>query len=121
MQRGETKGGLGARAEVSERTADRVQRGETKGGLGAVAMRGTVTIYGRRGCHLCEVAKQVIEAMLADLPGFEVLEIDITERDALHAAYLERIPVVALNGVELFEHFVDEQRLREALEAAGPA
>ena len=31
--------------------------------------------------------------------------------DALHRRYLERIPVVALDGRELFEHFVDEATL----------
>ena len=40
---------------------------------------------------------------------------DITTDDVLHAAYLERIPVVALDGVELFEHFVDEPALRDQL------
>ena len=35
-------------------------------------------------------------------------ERDITADDALHRAYFERIPVVALDGEELFEYFVDE-------------
>ena len=29
----------------------------------------------------------------------------------LHARYLERIPVVALDGEELFDYFVDEEAL----------
>jgi hypothetical protein len=42
---------------------------------------------------------------------FELVEIDIESDDALHRAYLERIPVVTLDGEELFEHFVDEATL----------
>ena len=44
--------------------------------------------------------------------GAPFSEIDITTDDALHAAYLERIPVVVLDGDELFEYFVDEGALR---------
>ena len=40
---------------------------------------------------------------------------DITGDDALHARYLERIPVVSLNGEELFEFFVDEAALEAKL------
>ena len=42
-------------------------------------------------------------------------EVDITGDDALHARYLERIPVVALDGEELFDFFVDEDTLRARL------
>jgi hypothetical protein len=42
-------------------------------------------------------------------------EIDITTDDALHAAYLERIPVITLDGEEHFEYFVDESALRALL------
>jgi hypothetical protein len=46
-------------------------------------------------------------------------EIDITTDDTLHAAYLERIPVVSLDGAELFEYFVDEPALRGFLDRVG--
>ncbi|HEY1540167.1 MAG TPA: redox-sensing transcriptional repressor Rex [Solirubrobacteraceae bacterium] len=68
-------------------------------------------LYGRPGCHLCDDARAVIEAV-----GAPFTEIDITTDDALHAAYLERIPVVALDGVELFEHFVEGAALRKHLD-----
>ncbi len=53
--------------------------------------------------------------MRARVP-FSLREVDITSDDALHAAYLERIPVVALDGEELFDFFVDEIALRERLD-----
>jgi hypothetical protein len=42
-------------------------------------------------------------------------EVDITTDDALHARYLERIPVIVLDGEELYDFFVDEPDLRGRL------
>jgi glutaredoxin len=70
----------------------------------------TVTLYSRPGCHLCEEAKEALLRVRARAP-FRLDEIDITTDDALHARYLERIPVVALDGRELFEINVDEESL----------
>jgi len=78
----------------------------------------TVTLYGRPGCHLCDDARVVLERIRAEHP-FDLRERDITTDDALHRAYLERIPVVTLDGEELFEHFVDEAELRRRLAAPG--
>jgi hypothetical protein len=69
-----------------------------------------VTLYSRPGCHLCDEAREALERVRAKAP-FTVDEINIERDDALHARYLERIPVVALDGVELFEFWVDEQAL----------
>ena len=53
----------------------------------------------------------------SDELGFELRELDITADEALHRAYFERIPVVALDGEELCEYFVDETLVRERLES----
>jgi glutaredoxin len=74
----------------------------------------TVTLYGRPGCHLCDDARAVLLRVGERVP-FGLEEIDITADDALHARYLERIPVVSLDGEELFELFVDERALLERL------
>ena len=47
--------------------------------------------------------------------AFSLCEIDITNDDALHKRYLERIPVVALGDEELFDFFVDEAALEDRL------
>ena len=73
-----------------------------------------LVLYGRPGCHLCDDARAVLERV-----GAPFAEIDITTDDALHAAYLERIPVVTLDGEELFEYFVDEPALRGVLGKVG--
>ena len=70
-----------------------------------------LVLYGRPGCHLCDDARVVLERI-----GEPFAEIDIESDGALHAAYLERIPVVALDGEELFDFFVDEGALRERLD-----
>jgi hypothetical protein len=49
--------------------------------------------------------------------GFALSERDIDGDDALQRAYFERIPVVALDGEELFDFHVDEAALRERLES----
>ena len=47
--------------------------------------------------------------------GHPFEEVDIEADDELLARYLERIPVIALDGAELYDFFVDEAELR------GPA
>jgi glutaredoxin len=77
-----------------------------------------VTLYTKPECHLCEQALEVLRRVRRELP-FELDVRDITADDALHRAFFERIPVVALDGEELFEYFVDAETLRERLR--GPA
>jgi glutaredoxin len=74
----------------------------------------TVTLYGRAGCHLCDDARAVLERMRLERP-FVLREVDIESDPALHARYLERIPVIALDGDELFDHWVDEAQLAARL------
>jgi len=73
-----------------------------------------VTLYGRPGCHLCDEAREALLRVRTGAP-FELLEIDIERDDELFKRYLERIPVVCLNGEELFEFHVDEAALRRRL------
>ena len=77
-------------------------------------MSAAVTLYGRPGCHLCDEARETLLRVRSEAP-FELLEIDIERDDELFKRYLERIPVVCLNGEELFEFHVDEGALRHRL------
>ncbi|TMK40743.1 MAG: glutaredoxin family protein [Actinobacteria bacterium] len=77
-----------------------------------------VTLYGAPGCHLCEEARAVLERVRRD-QHFELRERDITLDDRLHRIYLERIPVVEVDGQEMFDLFVDEARLRARLTGLG--
>jgi glutaredoxin len=75
-----------------------------------------VTVYTRPGCHLCVEAMADLRRVQAEL-AFELRECDIDGDETLQRAYFERIPVVVLDGEELFEFFVDETVLRERLES----
>jgi glutaredoxin len=79
-------------------------------GSAPVDLGGGLVLLGKPGCHLCDDARVVLERV-----GAPFAEIDITTDDCLHATYLERIPVVVLDGVERFELFVDEAALRQLL------
>ena len=76
----------------------------------------TVVLYGRPGCCLCDDAREVLERVRARYP-FGLHERDIERDDGLLTAYLERIPVITIDGEEAFELFVDEARLAAAVAA----
>ena len=75
-----------------------------------------VTVYSKPDCHLCEQAMEALRALQPQL-AFVLEERDILQQESLHRAYFERIPVIALDGEELCEYFVDEALLRERLES----
>jgi glutaredoxin len=66
-----------------------------------------LVMYSRPGCHLCDDARVVLLRV-----GEPFDEVDIESDDELLKRYLERIPVIALDGEELYDFFVDEQDLR---------
>lgn len=69
-----------------------------------------VTLYTRAGCHLCEDARATLMRVQTTLP-FAYEEIDIATDDALLERYGEKIPVVAIDGVDRFWYRVNERRL----------
>jgi glutaredoxin len=79
----------------------------------------TVVLYGRAGCCLCDEAREVLERVRARYE-FGLQERDIEADDALLRAYLERIPVVTIDGEEAFELFVDEAELARRLARVQP-
>jgi glutaredoxin len=78
----------------------------------------TVILYGRPGCHLCDDARAALERLRAREP-FSLEVVDIESDPALHARYLERIPVIAVDGEELSDFFVDEEALLARLRREG--
>jgi glutaredoxin len=74
----------------------------------------TVVLYGRDGCCLCDDARQ----MLVRARGrheFELIERDIETDERLLRAYLERIPVIEIDGAEAFELVINEGELERRL------
>jgi glutaredoxin len=78
----------------------------------------TVTLYTRPGCHLCDDARSALEKLRAEVE-FELVEVNIETDDALHAAYLERIPVICVDGEHVSDYFMDEPTLTARLNSDG--
>jgi glutaredoxin len=76
----------------------------------------TVTLYARSGCHLCDEAREAILRIRAEGATFELDEIDIEADDDLHRTYLERIPVVTVDGELVSELILDASALRARLD-----
>jgi glutaredoxin len=73
-----------------------------------------LTLYGRPGCHLCDDARAVLDGI-----GEPFNEINIETDDELLKRYLERIPVLTLDGLELYDFWIDEADLRAQLGRVG--
>jgi glutaredoxin len=79
----------------------------------------TVVVYSRPGCHLCEEAMAQIVAFHADGYRFELHEVDIESHDLLLRRYLERIPVVEVDGAEVSELILDRDAVTAKLDTVG--
>ena len=75
-----------------------------------------VTLYSRPDCHLCDEARE----QLAEFDGIELRERDIGADDQLLSAYLERIPVVEIDGRIVSELVFDRDAFTEALHTVRP-
>lgn len=73
-----------------------------------------VVIYSRPGCHLCDEAKQVIRSSGCD-QLFTLEEVNISGNVELLGKYRFDIPVVLIDGVEVFRHRVDPLEFRRRI------
>ena len=76
-----------------------------------------VTLYMRKDCHLCEQAKEDLEALQEKYPH-RLVEVDIDSDPALQRTYLVEIPVVEVGPYQLKAPF-DRQKLMMTLGAAS--
>ena len=76
-----------------------------------------VTVFHANGCHLCERALAQVRAFREEL-DFELVEIPIDGDPELEARYRELIPVVEIEGEQVFTYYVHETAFRRRLEAA---
>ncbi len=78
-----------------------------------------VVLYGRPGCCLCDEARDALLRIQERHP-FTLQERDIERDEELLRCYLERIPVVTIDGQERFELVIDEDALNAALSDSRP-
>jgi glutaredoxin len=75
-----------------------------------------VTLYGKPGCHLCEDARRIV-GLVGREHEFELREVDVSLDPALNRDYGERVPVIAVDGVEHFQFYVTRAALAELVSA----
>ena len=74
-----------------------------------------ITVFSRHGCHLCDVALDVLASMRDEL-NFEIEKIYIDESPELEKLYGEQVPVIHIDGVHHDFFKVDPERFRVSLE-----
>ncbi|MFC6356641.1 glutaredoxin family protein [Luethyella okanaganae] len=80
-----------------------------------------LTLIGKPGCHLCDDARSVVGAVVAELaanpdaPSISLEEKSILDDRALHERFVEEIPVLLIDGRVHNYWRIDPVRLRSAL------
>ena len=77
-------------------------------------MNPRVIIYSRINCHLCEVAKEVVESVRNEAE-FELEIVFIDGNPELEKLYGEEVPVTMINGKRHDYFKVDRARFIEAV------
>jgi hypothetical protein len=78
-----------------------------------------VVVYARPGCHLCEEAVEALVGLHREGYRFSLREIDIESDELLLRRFLERIPVVEIDGAVASELLFDEAGVRARLDRVG--
>ena len=77
----------------------------------------TLTLISKPDCHLCDVAREIVEVVAAEVDDDAVVidELSIADDPQLYAQWWEKIPVLLIDG-RLHAHWrLDATRLRAAL------
>lgn len=78
--------------------------------ISKLAMMSNIVLYSRNGCHLCDVAAEILARH-----GLNFDRIDIHAAPDLRARYDACVPVVVIDGRERFRGRIDELLLRRLL------
>lgn len=79
----------------------------------------TVRFYTKPGCHLCEQAEELLEALAAECP-MDLEVVDITADIDIFDRYRYDIPVVAVEGGGIASGRITEADLRRVLRLGAP-
>lgn len=74
-----------------------------------------ITVYSRKGCHLCDVAIETIKELQPDYQ-FDIDIIYIDGDEELEKLYGEQVPVTHINGEHHDYWRIDRQRFISSLE-----
>lgn len=82
----------------------------------------TLTLIGRNGCHLCEIAQSDLARLIGEVnlrfPDLEytVEDLDVDSSPELLARYSEEVPVLLLNQKQIAFFKIDVARALVAIE-----
>jgi len=74
----------------------------------------TVTIYSKKECHLCDIAKEELEALRCEFE-FSINEVDIEKDKLAFEKYKYLIPVVEVDGKTISTYKVDTKKMKNLL------
>jgi glutaredoxin len=74
----------------------------------------TVTIYSKKECHLCDIAKEELEALRCEFE-FSINEVDIEKDKLAFEKYKYLIPVVEVDGKTISTYKVDTKKMKALL------
>jgi predicted thioredoxin/glutaredoxin len=74
-----------------------------------------VILYSKPGCHLCELAREMVLGLRREY-DFHLVETDITLDPALFKQYWDKIPVVVIDGRTTLAEPIDIADVRAALD-----
>jgi glutaredoxin len=75
-----------------------------------------VVLYSRPGCHLCDRARDALEALRASSP-FDLRDVNIESDPGLERRFMLEIPVIEVDGAVVAQAPVDLEAVRAALKA----
>ena len=78
-----------------------------------------VVVYSRPECHLCEEAIEALVGLHGEGYRFALHEVDIESDELLLRRYLERIPVVEVDGIVASELRFEDAAVRARLDTVG--
>ena len=76
-----------------------------------------VTIYSRRGCHLCEVVRRIAQRIQQDVP-FHLEYVEVDSSPLWLERFGNRVPVILIDQQEACSGKITEGQLRRAIEKA---
>jgi glutaredoxin len=73
-----------------------------------------LVVYSRAYCHLCDDMVAALR-VLQPQHGFSLDVVDVDADPELEARYDVLVPVLSVNGTEICHHFLDREKLAQAL------
>ncbi|MFZ3059324.1 MAG: glutaredoxin family protein [Candidatus Methanoperedens sp.] len=73
-----------------------------------------ITIYSKKNCHLCDIAKVTLLKIRKEFP-FSLIEVDIEKDKEIFEKYKYLIPVIEIDGEKTFTYKVNEAEFKKIL------